>query len=130
MNLSPKAQADFEALAHTLTLPDGSRPLMEACPRCDGAWGVPCDKCACTGLVATPYVREEVEAALLQARISIPSVGVANGGPFNTSAVVRVPPAWDARRISRGSTSPNPAAIAGAFLAAARQAVEAQVKHD
>ena len=71
-----EAPADYNKLAQSLTLPDGSHPLLERCyPKTCVGSGVepftalidntePCSRCHGTGLVAKPYSMERVMAAL------------------------------------------------------------------
>ena len=94
-------------------LEDGSRPLCEPCPMCLSrrANGYPRDYPEFSGCQdgerIRPYVREKVEAAMIQAGLAPPQF-------------------WVHGIVAR--EGPDAAAIAGAFLKSARQAVEAQLE--
>ena len=109
MNLSSKALADYEALARALVLPDGTRPLVET-----SRLGLPY-------VIPRPYVREEVEAALAMAGWETSGRHIRLTLQTYLEITVRSSTGINDTVLEVAYT--NPAAIAGAFLVAARGAV-------
>ena len=121
-----EAPADYNKLARSLTLPDGSHLLLERCPckvlpgadvcypvelcaTCVGNDALSCLRCRGTGLVLKPYSMERVMAALAQVGCEWYEWWRFQGMPIS----------FDRK---------NADAITAAFLKAARRALEARDK--